>query len=247
MGMTKRNARSEPGKRTAVIWRIAPLKLALGALALLLVSSVLAQSGGYTLDPWVVADGGAISSGGESYVLGSTVGQAGAGTVNGGSYTLYGGFWKPGSVIKAPPSKLPIYVPVILQSPPLPTPIPTPVPPLCNDIEDNDFPDQAKPLTTIGTTCIGSFQDDPQGEDDYYSIDLAAGQTISIDLTGIPADADYHLALYNAKSVLIAPLNGDQHHLVYRSAAAGHYIIRVYMARKSTATTNTYRLRAVIT
>jgi hypothetical protein len=243
MGITNRNARSKIGKWSTSINRIAPLKLALGALALLMVSGVLAQSGaGYTLNRWVIAGGGRISSSGGGYTLGSTVGQAGAGRVSGGSFTIYGGFWKPGTVVKGPPS--PIYVPIARQSPPPPPPTPA-----CNDTENNDTPQQARPLTTIGTTCIGSLQDDPQSEDDWYSINLAAGQTISIDLTGIPAGADYDLALHNAGGAEVASStkgNATDEQLAYRSAAAGRYTIRVFMYRKSLIATNTYQLKAVI-
>jgi hypothetical protein len=243
MGITNRNTRSAIGARLIAIKRIGPLKLALSALALLMVSGVLAQSGGgYTLDPWVVADGGAIPSSGGGYSLGSTAGQTGAGVAGGGGYTLYSGFWKPGTVLQGPP--LPILLPAIMRS----VPPPTPVIPSCNDQENNDLPQDAKPLTTIGTTCSGSLQDDPEGEDDWYSINLAAAQTITIDLTGFPTDADYRLGLVNSNNTNVALPNAsgaDKHHFVYRATTAGRYLIRVYMAHKSTST-NSYYLKAVI-
>jgi hypothetical protein len=221
MGITKRHARFGIGKRPHALKLVTPLKLVLGAIALLMVSGVLAASGGgYGLDPWAVPSGGAISSSGGGYSLGSTAGQTGAGTVSGGGYTLYGGFWRPGTIVKAP--AVPIYVPAILKSLP-PTPVPTPVVSACNDVENNDTPQQARPLTTIGGTCIGSLQDDPQGEDDWYSLDLAPGQTITIDLTGIPSGGDYDLALHNVSNAAVASstkANNTDEHLTYTNSGS---------------------------
>ena len=64
-------------------------------LALLLVGSVaFAQSGGsYDLTWNTVDGGGAMFSTGGSYALGGTIGQADAGALSGGAYTLAGGFW----------------------------------------------------------------------------------------------------------------------------------------------------------
>jgi len=253
MGMTKRNARSELEKRTATIWRIAPLKLALGALALLLVSGALAQSGGsFDLLRWTVAGGGAISSGGGSYVLGSTVGQAGAGTVNGGSYTIYAGFWKPGAVIKAPPSKLPVYVPVVLQSPPLPTP--TPPTSACPEIESNNDPEHSQPLTTINGSCKGSFQNEPAGDlFDYYSIQPKISQHIIVKLTGIPAGANYDIALQRQDgpntytSVGTSAKLGQTDELIdYVADSNSRYYIRVKLTTKSPSATNSYILSVAI-
>ena len=75
--------------------------LALFAL-LLLASVVLAQSGdgasaslsiGYDLSWWTVDGGGATFSTGGDYALGGTVGQPDAGVLEGGDYSLTGGFW----------------------------------------------------------------------------------------------------------------------------------------------------------
>ena len=66
------------------------LLLALGAAA----SLALAQSGGsYNLTWNTVDGGGAMFSTGGSYSLGGTIGQADAGELSGGAYTLAGGFW----------------------------------------------------------------------------------------------------------------------------------------------------------
>ncbi len=72
--------------------------LALFILAVLTTSQTVptasAQSGGgYDLTWNVIAGGGATSSTGGTYSLNGTIGQADAGTMNGGSYSLIGGFW----------------------------------------------------------------------------------------------------------------------------------------------------------
>jgi hypothetical protein len=64
------------------------------ACLLALSGTALGQSGGpYDLS-WNTVDGGGVTySFGGSYILGGTIGQADAGTLSGGSYTLLGGFW----------------------------------------------------------------------------------------------------------------------------------------------------------
>ncbi len=53
-----------------------------------------AQSGGgYDLTWNSIDGGGQMFSTGGAYSLGGTIGQADAGTMSGGSYTLSGGFW----------------------------------------------------------------------------------------------------------------------------------------------------------
>lgn len=59
---------------------------------LILVIPSLALELGYSL-PWWTVDGGGGESMGGSYELSATIGQADAGTLQGGSYTLAGGFW----------------------------------------------------------------------------------------------------------------------------------------------------------
>ena len=73
---------------------------ALVALALLaLVLPVLAQFGGpYDLS-WNTVDGGGYTfSTGQAYTLGGTAGQADAGLLAGGAYTLGGGLWGGGEL-----------------------------------------------------------------------------------------------------------------------------------------------------
>lgn len=63
--------------------------------ALLLVSAGLAANG-VNLAAWTVDGGGGRATGGE-YALEASIGQPDAGTLAGGSYTLYGGFLQPHS------------------------------------------------------------------------------------------------------------------------------------------------------
>ena len=74
------------------------LALAILFLAALAVASdarfASAQTGGgYDLTWNAIAGGGAIFSTGGAYSLGGTIGQADAGTMSGGNYSLIGGFW----------------------------------------------------------------------------------------------------------------------------------------------------------
>ena len=81
------------------------------ALLLALAFTVLAQSG-YSLTWWTFGGGGGRSAMGE-YVVGGTIGQAGAGpAMSGGDYTLGGGFW---AVEPLPAADRAIYLPVILR------------------------------------------------------------------------------------------------------------------------------------
>lgn len=76
--------------------RAAPSALPLlGALLLVGLLSVQAQS--LSLD-WSTVGGGGGTSGGGGYTLSGTIGSRDAGTLNGGSYALEGGFW-PGIVV----------------------------------------------------------------------------------------------------------------------------------------------------
>lgn len=68
--------------------------LALLVVLLWTAGIALAQSGGgYDLS-WSTIDGGGYTfSEGGGYSLGGTIGQADAGALSGGGYTLAGGFW----------------------------------------------------------------------------------------------------------------------------------------------------------
>jgi hypothetical protein len=69
-------------------------------LALLaLVLPVLVQSGGLYDLSWNTVDGGGYTfSTGQAYTLGGTAGQADAGLLAGGAYTLGGGLWGGGEL-----------------------------------------------------------------------------------------------------------------------------------------------------
>lgn len=254
MGSTS-NARTESGHRRGVIKRIAPLKLALGALALLMVSSVLAASGaGYALDPWAAPGGGALSSSGGAYSLGSTVGQTGAGKASGGGYTLYSGFWKPGGA-KVVPNPVPIYIPVVLQSPP-PPPTPTPPPPTttCPEKESNNDPEHSQPLPTNNGSCIGTFENERSGDTfDYFSIQANQGQHIVVKLTGIPAGANYDIALQRKDGPNVyttvdasAKLGQADELIEYVADSNNRYYIRVKLTTKSPNAANKYILSVAI-
>ncbi len=81
------------------------------ALLALLAPVAFAQSGGgYDLS-WNTIDGGGYTwSEGGGYALGGTVGQADAGLLQGGGYTLSGGFWVGGIV------RYGVYLPLVLRN-----------------------------------------------------------------------------------------------------------------------------------
>lgn len=88
------------------------LKAWLVCLVLLAAVPVLAQSGGDYGLSWTTIDGGGVTlSAGGAYTLGGTAGQADAGRMTGGPYTLAGGFW-PGGVAE-PPFR--IFVPLVMR------------------------------------------------------------------------------------------------------------------------------------
>lgn len=141
-----------------------------------------------------------------------------------------------------------VYLPLLVFNTPLPTT-------RCNDVEDNDYAIHARQLTTIGGACVGSLEDDPKGNDDYYYVDLIAGQTIRIDLTHIPDGADYDMVLYD-KQILTTgdapelrktkqPNNSDER-MTYLVPASGRYYLRIYLSTKSVSTPNSYVLKAIV-
>jgi hypothetical protein len=69
------------------------LSIAALVVALLIVSTVAAQSGGgYDLSWNTIAAGGGSSTSGD-YSLAGTIGQSDTGMLSGGGYMLNGGFW----------------------------------------------------------------------------------------------------------------------------------------------------------
>ena len=87
--------------------------LLMAVAALLLATSLALALDGYDLSWWTVDGGGATYSTGGGYVLGGTAGQPDAGLMEGGGYSLAGGFW-PGGVA-APEPEYQIYLPLGLR------------------------------------------------------------------------------------------------------------------------------------
>jgi hypothetical protein len=78
------------------------------AAVCLLTSSALASSEAAYLLNWYTVDGGGGTSIGGIYSLSGTIGQADAGVLSGGTYTLLGGFWSAlGKIITS------MYLPVV--------------------------------------------------------------------------------------------------------------------------------------
>ncbi len=65
----------------------------------------------YTIEWWTVDGGGIVGQGGVPYSLSGTVGQADAGVLAGGAYTLAGGFWHGGATFGQY-----IYLPLVLKN-----------------------------------------------------------------------------------------------------------------------------------
>lgn len=93
--------------------RIGPLFILAALLAL--AGIVYAQTGGhYDLSWWTVDNGGATFNQSDGYSLGGSIGQPDAGALNGGHYTLSGGFWV-GSRPSVPP-EYHIYLPLTMRN-----------------------------------------------------------------------------------------------------------------------------------
>lgn len=86
------------------------LSLLVAVAALLLVASLALAMDGYDLTWWTVDGGGGTFSTGGGYSLGGTAGQPDAGLMEGGEYTLAGGFW-PGGAAAPEPGYL-LYLPL---------------------------------------------------------------------------------------------------------------------------------------
>jgi hypothetical protein len=148
----------------------------------------------------------------------------------------------------------PVYLPIAIRAlPPPPTPTPTPPPVACADVEPNDTPEQSQQLTTINRSCIGSFQSEQVGKDDYYGVQLNIGQHIIVDLTGIPSGANYDIALIRQDGptlflpVAVSANSGQANeHIDYVADSNKHYFVRVRATAKSTSANNAYILRVAI-
>jgi hypothetical protein len=116
-------------------------------------------------------------------------------------------------------------------------------------------PAQAQPVASIMTRNEGSFgsSDDPNGDDDYYWLDVGTGKRITIDITGIPAGANYRLTLlrfippdqYKVEGDSNQAGNGSEH-VIYTSPTTTRYYVRVCKLTGSTAA-DTYILKVTLT
>ncbi len=79
------------------------------SMALLIVSSVAAQSGGTYDLSWSTIDNGGGSSSGGNYTVEGTLGQPDTGVLSGGGYTVNGGFWFSTGV------SYQVYLPVVMR------------------------------------------------------------------------------------------------------------------------------------
>jgi Bacterial pre-peptidase C-terminal domain len=226
----------------------------------LLLSTVLAQTGGYTISAFVVAGGGGSSSAGSAYDLDGTIGQTFTSRISGGSFTLDTGYWALEDVAAAPEISR-VYIPQISRSkppPPTATPKPQPTPtktPIvtlpCNDVVDNEGENAAAPFTNFGQACIGSFNNPAGDIDDWYEVNLAVGQTITVDLTVIPAGDNYDVYLYirgNEGAPVAQPINHGTptESFTYQAPTASRYYIRVYDKTAASVSAKTYVLKASI-
>lgn len=83
-------------------------------LGVLLVHSsvpVYANISDFELQWFSIDNGGTISSSGGSYTLSGTIGQPDAGVLDGGDYTIQGGFWNSNTAR----SLLDIFMPVVVK------------------------------------------------------------------------------------------------------------------------------------
>jgi hypothetical protein len=218
-------------------------------LGMLLISTVLSQSGAYVIRSWSISGGGSSTS--DTYTVEDSFAQPVVDYSTGGSYTLQAGFWDSDvadnraiylAQIGRPrtPTPLPTATPT-----PTPTPT-TDIPPEnCGEDEPNEGIKNANKYPTLGKPCIGSFDNKANDRDDWYFVTLAAG-TVVVNLTNIPANNDYDIYLYNAtdeaNAIASSDKDGAQSESITLPIEAGLYHVRVY-ARAKQAPSNTYVLR----
>jgi hypothetical protein len=146
----------------------------------------------------------------------------------------------------------PIYMPVLSRPfPPTQTPTRTPtatpdVPVPCGDSASDEGTANANPFPGFGKSCIGSFPGGPNDDiNDWYWVNLNAGQTIRVTLKNIPAGDDYAIYLFGATAqnlLIFSNKTGSaDESLVYTVGAQGRYHVQVYAWDKQAAT-HTYRL-----
>lgn len=102
----------------------------------------------------------------------------------------------------------------------------------CSDaFEPNDTAPTASPVTAGHNEALSLCADDD--EDDYYSIDLDAGDAITVTLGFNTQDADIDLQLYDEDlTYLMGSASGtDNEDLTFTVTGTGSYIIHVYTFR----------------
>ncbi len=187
-------------------------------LFLWVTAAAVAQSaGGVDLSWWTIDGGGGRLTGG-SLALEGTIGQPEAGRLTAGDLVLYGGFWGP----------------AIQTTPPAPG---------CPDAyEPNDDYGQATPITpgTVVRAYICT-----EGEQDYYSFRAAAGQKITVRLSGIPAGHDYDLFLNDPSRTEVAKStnSGNADERIEYTAQVGGTYYAVVNGYSGHSTTEAYTLR----
>lgn len=243
-----------------------PLWVTIAILSGLLLTSVVAQPGAYNISAWVVAGGGGDSTGG-AYGLNGTIGQSAAGRITGGNYTLDSGYWAfEDAQVIGPPGLRRVYLPMSNRPllPPTQTPTRTPSTPptptvtatpnvtlLCNDKEPNEGEALAAPLRDIGQACVGSFANAANDVDDWYEVNLAVGNTITVDLSNIPAGNNYDVYLYirgnQGTPVQLSVNQGSANErFTYAVPTTSRYYVRVYDKTPSIASAKTYILKVTI-
>ncbi|MDB6058687.1 MAG: hypothetical protein JWO95_2531 [Verrucomicrobiales bacterium] len=78
-----------------------PIFFTLSICAVLFSGAVAARAQSYSIDWYKIAGGGGTSSNG-TYLVSGTIGQADAGSMSGGNYSLTGGFWSLISLVQTP-------------------------------------------------------------------------------------------------------------------------------------------------
>jgi hypothetical protein len=142
----------------------------------------------------------------------------------------------------------PVYLPLTLSAP-LPTPFVPPTVACPDDIEPNNIPEDGKRLTTINSSCIGSFQNERAPIFDYYWVQPTQNQQLVVDLTAIPTGANYDIALYrqdpgnNYPRLAVSNKPGAApEHFEANLEANRRYFVRVSLITKSVGAKDTYTL-----
>lgn len=136
-----------------------------------------------------------------------------------------------------------IYLPLIARVPPA-----AGVPPACGDAEDRDDTPEGAAALRLGVTCVGSLAGDGVYGDDWFSVSVTAGKTLVVDLSGMPAGADYDLFLFDARLNELAShpqVGGNRpEHVEYAVRASGTFYVRIVLYTGAASGSNTYWLRA---